>query len=75
MKYIFFENSFFPATITEWNDLDYSLHNVPSICVFKQNILKFIRLGPNKFLTFTSTWSEAFIFYVIVQTVHMYMYE
>ena len=39
---------FFPATITEWNDLDQSLRNAPSINVSKQNILKFIRLGPNK---------------------------
>ena len=37
----------FPATITGWIDLDYSLSNAPSINVFKQNILKFILLGPN----------------------------
>ena len=43
----FFENSFFPATITKWNELDSSLHNDPSINVFKQNILKFVPLGPN----------------------------
>ena len=48
MKHRFFENSFFPATITEWNDLDYSLCDAPSINVFKENILKFIHLGPNK---------------------------
>ena len=48
VKHRFFENSFLPATITEWNDLDYSLRNASSINVFKKNILKFIRLGPNK---------------------------
>ena len=48
VKHRFFENSFFPAIITEWNDLDYSLRNAPFINVFKKNILKFIRLGPNK---------------------------
>ena len=49
MKHRFFENPFFPETITEWNDLDYSLGNAPSINVSKKNILKyFIRLGPNK---------------------------
>ena len=47
VKHKFFENSFFPATITEWNDLDYSLRYAPSINVFKKNILKFIRIGPN----------------------------
>ena len=41
------KNSLFYATITEWNDLDYSLSNAPSINVFKQNIFKFIRLRPN----------------------------
>ena len=48
VKHRFFENSFFLAIITEWNDLDHSLRNAPSINVFKQNVLKFIRLGPNK---------------------------
>ena len=48
VKHRFFENSFLPATITEWNDLDYSLRNARSINVLKKKILKFIRLGPNK---------------------------
>ena len=48
VKHKLFENSFFSATKTEWNDLDYSLRYAPSITVFKQNNLKFIRLGPNK---------------------------
>ena len=38
----------FASTIIEWNNLDYHLRNAPSISVYKQNILKFIRLGPNK---------------------------
>ena len=48
MKQRVFENAFFSATITEWDDLGYSLCNVPSINVFKQNILQFVRLNPNK---------------------------
>ena len=48
VKHRFFENSFYPATITEWNDLDYSLRNARSINVFKKNVLKFICLAPNK---------------------------
>ena len=48
VKHKFFENSFFPTTITEWNDLDYSLRNAPSVNVFEKNISKFIRLGPGK---------------------------
>ena len=48
MKHGFLKSSFFSSTIVEWNNLDYNLRNAPSIIVFKQNILKFIRLGPNK---------------------------
>ena len=48
VKHRFFENFFFPETITEWNDLDYSLCNAPSINVFNKNVLKFLRVGPNK---------------------------
>ena len=61
VKHRFFENFFSPATITEENDLDYSLRNAPSINVFKQNILKFIPLGPNKvFNTYNLHRSKAF---------------
>ena len=48
VKHRFFEKKLSPATITEWNDLDYSLCNTPSINVFRKNILKFVLLGPNK---------------------------
>ena len=48
VKHRFFENSFFLTTITEWNDLDHLLCSAPSISFFKQNILKFIHLSPNK---------------------------
>ena len=48
MIHRFLENSFSPATITEQNDLDYSLRNALSINIFKQNILKFISLGRKK---------------------------
>ena len=50
MKHRFFANSFFSATIIEWNDLDYSRCNAPSINAFKQIILKFICLGPNNII-------------------------
>lgn len=31
VKHRFFKKFFFPGTTIEWNDLDYSLHNAPSI--------------------------------------------
>ena len=43
----FFQNSFFPSTITEWNKLDHGLRKAESLSVFKTNILKFIRPPPN----------------------------
>ena len=39
---------FFPSTIIDWNNLGYSSRDGPSIKTLKQNILKFILLGPNK---------------------------
>ena len=61
MKDRFLENSFFPVTITEWNDLDYSLRNALSINVFKKNILKFIRLGPEKVFNIYSHYGLKFL--------------
>ena len=42
-KYIFFKNSFFPSTISEWNKLEPSLPNSERFLTFKKNILQFIR--------------------------------
>ena len=42
LKVLFF------STVIEWNSLDCHLRNTPSISIIKQNILKFILLGPNK---------------------------
>ena len=46
-KHIFFKNSFFPSTISEWNKLDPSLRNSKSFLTFKKNILQFIRPSVN----------------------------
>ena len=46
-KITFLLNSFFPAVITEWNNLDISIHNSSSCHIFKNLILKFIRPKPN----------------------------
>ena len=43
----FFKNSFFPATVNEWNNLDPDLRNSETYGAFKSNILKFIRPSPN----------------------------
>ena len=32
----------------KWNNLNHSLRNAPTVRAFEQNILKFIRLRPNK---------------------------
>ena len=46
-KHDFFKNSFFPSTITEWNNLDPEIRKSKSISIFKSIILKFIRPKPN----------------------------
>ena len=43
----FFSNSYFPSTVTEWNNLKKSIWNSESFSIFKKNILKFIRPSPN----------------------------
>ena len=43
----FFKNSFFPSTITKWNNLDLNVRNSNTSGTFKNAILKFIRLSPD----------------------------
>ena len=47
VKHSFFKNTFFPSVIIEWNKLDPEIQNVPSLNIFKKNILKFIRPTAN----------------------------
>ena len=42
-----FKNSLFPSTIIQWNNVDPHLRKSDSFLVFKNDILKFIRLSPN----------------------------
>ena len=51
MQHKFFENSFLPSIIADWNELDYSVWNAPSINVFIQNILMFIHFVPKPLKT------------------------
>ena len=43
VKHNFFQNSFFPSAVIEWNKLDLNIHNSESLNVFKNSLLKFIR--------------------------------
>ena len=43
----FFQNSFFPSTIIEWNKLDISIRDSPSYAVFRKHILAYIRPSSN----------------------------
>ena len=51
-KHNFFQNSYFPAAIKEWNRLDIDIRKSDSISIFKKRILSFIRLLPNKVSNF-----------------------
>ena len=50
IKHNFFQNSYFPAAIKEWNSLDTDIRKSDSISIFKKRILSFIRPLPNKVL-------------------------
>ena len=49
-KHNFFQNSYFPAAIKEWNRRDIDIRKSGSISIFKKRILNFIRALPNKVL-------------------------
>ena len=42
-----FQNSFFPYCVSQWNNLDIAVRNLPSPSSFKLNLLKFFRPKPN----------------------------
>ena len=42
-RHNYFKNSFFPSTISEWNNLDCKIRNSRSLSIFKKNLLNFIR--------------------------------
>ena len=46
-RHDYFENSFFPSAITEWNKLDCFVKNADSFHVLKKHIPDFIRPLPN----------------------------
>ena len=52
-KHNFFENSFFPTAIIEWNNLDPNLKNSKNISVFKEKYLISYDLPQILFLIFT----------------------
>ena len=42
-RHNYFKNSFFPSTISEWNNLDCKIRNSGNLSIFKKNLLNFIR--------------------------------
>ena len=58
----YLKNSFFPATIKEWNILGPDIRSSESINVFKSKILKFIRPKANSFFNLlNSKWVKLII--------------
>ena len=54
----------------KWNNLNHSLRNAPTVRTFEQNILKFIRLRPNKVCK-VSTLMTVLFFYNLGNRVDM----
>ena len=42
-RHNYFKNSFYPSTLSEWNNLDCKIRNSGSPSIFKKNLLNFIR--------------------------------
>jgi len=53
--------SFFPFCINEWNNLDEHIRNLPSISLFKQAILKFLRPSSNSVFRVTDNNGVVFL--------------
>ena len=47
VKHNYFENSFFPSAVIEWNKLDLNIRNSESLASFKSKVLKFILPSEN----------------------------
>ena len=47
VKRNFFQNSFFPSVVIEWNKLDLNIGNSENLFMFKKKLLKFIRPSRN----------------------------
>ena len=47
VKHNFFQNSFFPSVVIEWNKLGQNIHNSGNLFIFKKKLLKFIRPSRN----------------------------
>ena len=57
-KHIFKKSTFYPSAVIEWNKLDPFLRNSASYNVFKNNILKFIKIFPKFFKVTTQKESN-----------------
>ena len=55
-----YRNSFFPYCISQWNNLDSRIRNLPSIATFKRAILDFIRPNPTPY--FKTNRISSFVF-------------
>ena len=60
-----FKNSFFPAVILEWNELDFNNRDSASCNAFKRVILKFTRLEPSPVFNVDS--SERLMFFTRIR--------
>ena len=50
VKHNFFQNSFFPSVVIEWNKLDQNIRNSENLNIFKTKLLKFISPSETVFL-------------------------
>ena len=44
----FFQNSFFPSVVSEWDKLDQNICNSENLNIFKKKLLKFIHSSGNR---------------------------
>ena len=55
VKHNFFQYSFFPSVVIEWNKLYQSIRNLQTLKIFKKTLLKFIRDSVNNIFNYRNS--------------------
>ena len=70
-RHTFFENSFFPSTIIEWNKFDHNIRNSSSLNIFRKSIPKFIRPSANSLFNYHNPKEIKFITRLRLGLIHL----
>ena len=71
-RHNYFNNSFFPSTISEWNNLDCKIRNSRSLLIFFKKMLNFIRPFANSILNINNPYGIKLLSRLRLGLSHLY---